>query len=256
MNNRKNYNSIVFLTTLSVYLGLVLVGGAVAPSVLAQAATTRDFNIKNEIVVEDDLDKKPNDITNEDAEEIQHVIDRGFIRESVLALLDDLKKLKQIEKYDGQQRFEIDFLFRSYEDSDKLKIDRLEAGGNNWIFTACDEPARVVEHHFDEITPSNFFSYDESLKAKVTNTNVKFLSENGELSLQITSKQGSPADAQNLAGFFNKVFAQGSSSADLKNYERVIYENTKAISENNQIFIVTRLPRGSIDSLLARKDAQ
>ena len=60
MSNRKNYNSIVFLTTLSVYLGLVLVGGA-TPSVLAQAATTRDFNIKNEIVVEDDLDKKPDD---------------------------------------------------------------------------------------------------------------------------------------------------------------------------------------------------
>src|ERR1044072_6651794 len=60
MSERKNYNSIVFLTTLSVYLGLVLVGG-VAPSVLAQAALTRDFDIKNEIVFEDGLDKKPDD---------------------------------------------------------------------------------------------------------------------------------------------------------------------------------------------------
>jgi hypothetical protein len=38
--------------------------------------------------------------------------------------------------------------------------------------------------------------------------------------------------------------------------EKVILENTKITFENNQVFIVTRLPRGSIDSLLAQKDAQ
>jgi|GEM_PF-873412 len=255
MSDRKNYNSIVFLTTLSVYLGLVLVGGA-TPSVLAQAATTRNFDIKNEIVVEDDLDKKPDDNINQDAEQIQNVIDSDFISGSVLALLDDLKRLKQIEKYDGRQRFEIDFAFRSYENSYKLKVDRLEAGGNRWVFTACEEPAYLIEHKFDGLTPFNFYDYDDSLKAKVTNTNVKFLSENGELSLQITSKQKSAEDAQKLAKFLNQVFAQGSSNDDLKNYEKLIYQNTKSTAENNQVFIVTRLPRGSIDSLLAEKNAQ
>jgi len=53
----KNYNSIVFLTTLSVYLGLVLVGGA--PQVFAYAATTKNFDIQHEIEVRDDLDNKP-----------------------------------------------------------------------------------------------------------------------------------------------------------------------------------------------------
>ena len=59
MSDRRNRNSIVFLTTLGVYLGLVLVGAT--PQVLAQAALTRDFDIRNEIVFEDDLDKKPDD---------------------------------------------------------------------------------------------------------------------------------------------------------------------------------------------------
>ena len=60
MNKRNNYNSIVFLTTLSVYLGLVLVG---APPILAHAAMTRHFDIQNEIEVKDDLDKNPDDET-------------------------------------------------------------------------------------------------------------------------------------------------------------------------------------------------
>jgi hypothetical protein len=59
MSEKKNHNSLIFITTLSVYLGLVLVGSS--PAVLAQAATTRLYDIRSEIVVEDELDKKPDD---------------------------------------------------------------------------------------------------------------------------------------------------------------------------------------------------
>ncbi len=59
MTTRKNYNSVIFLTTLSVYLGLVLVG-APAP-ILAQAALTSKLEIKNKIEKKDDLDNKPDD---------------------------------------------------------------------------------------------------------------------------------------------------------------------------------------------------
>ncbi len=53
----QNYNSIIFLTTLSVYLGLVLVSGT--PQVFAYAATTKNFEIQHEIEFKDDLDNKP-----------------------------------------------------------------------------------------------------------------------------------------------------------------------------------------------------
>ncbi len=60
MTNRKNYNSILFLT---VYLGLVLVGAT--PQVLAHAATNSFFDLRNEIEFKDDLDTKPDDIFSE-----------------------------------------------------------------------------------------------------------------------------------------------------------------------------------------------
>jgi hypothetical protein len=60
MTNRKNYNSILFLT---VYLGLVLVGAT--PQVLAHAATNSFFDLRNEIEFKDDLDTKPDDIFTE-----------------------------------------------------------------------------------------------------------------------------------------------------------------------------------------------
>jgi len=67
LNKRKNQNSILVLATLGVYLGLVLVGAT--PQVLAQAAMTRQFNVKDEVEVKDDLDKKPDTSITDDKSE-------------------------------------------------------------------------------------------------------------------------------------------------------------------------------------------
>ncbi len=58
MDKRSREHSLLFLTTLGVYLGLILVGST--PQVLAQAATTRIFDVRDEIEAKDDLDNKPN----------------------------------------------------------------------------------------------------------------------------------------------------------------------------------------------------
>jgi hypothetical protein len=60
LNSRKNQNSLLILTTLGVYLGLLVVGGA-APQTFAHSATTRNFELVDEIEVKDDLDNKPDD---------------------------------------------------------------------------------------------------------------------------------------------------------------------------------------------------
>jgi len=62
VEKRKGQNSILFLTTLGVYLGLVLVGAT--PQVLANAATTRSFDIRDEIEFQDKLDKDPDPIAD------------------------------------------------------------------------------------------------------------------------------------------------------------------------------------------------
>ncbi len=65
MQNKANHNSILLLTTLGVYIGLLLVG---APTgVLAQpAAMTRNFEISEEIVMRDELDNDPELSAEED----------------------------------------------------------------------------------------------------------------------------------------------------------------------------------------------
>ena len=57
MDKRKGQNSILFVATLGVYLGLMLAGAT--PQVLANAATTRTFDIKDEIEFQDKLDRDP-----------------------------------------------------------------------------------------------------------------------------------------------------------------------------------------------------
>jgi hypothetical protein len=64
LTTRKNQNSVLVLATLGVYLGLVLVGAT--PQVLAQAAMTRQFSVKDEVEVKDDLDKKPGSDVSDD----------------------------------------------------------------------------------------------------------------------------------------------------------------------------------------------
>lgn len=90
MNNCKNQNSILVLATLGVYLGLVLAGAT--PQVLAQAAMTRQFDVKDEIEVKDDLDKKPNRPVNDPAEIASSETDNKISR-SVQRFLAEFKTI-------------------------------------------------------------------------------------------------------------------------------------------------------------------
>ena len=60
------------------YLGLVLAGAT--PQVLAQAAMTRQFNVKDEVEVKDDLDKKPNKVTVDSLETASSETDNKITR--------------------------------------------------------------------------------------------------------------------------------------------------------------------------------
>ena len=63
MEKRKSQNSILFVATLGVYLGLMIAGAT--PQVLANAATTRSFDIKDEIEFQDKLDRDPDTLADE-----------------------------------------------------------------------------------------------------------------------------------------------------------------------------------------------
>jgi hypothetical protein len=193
----KNYNSIIFLTTLSVYLGLVLVGGA--PQVMAYAATTKNFDIQHEIEFKDDLDNKPDDPWADPKTEVNEQ-SRQFIRQYARLLSSSLKNYSP------------------------------EINGISYNLPG-------------EISKAIFPALDDNLI--------------GFLNLK--------ADKNGLAGKLNlksnnadsaRTFSDYSDSLDFyrrdsKNKtEKVVYENTKVTFENNQVFIITNLPRASIDSLI------
>lgn len=213
MSERKNYNSIVFLTTLSLYLGLVLAGGA-TPSVLAQAATTRNFDIKSEIVIEDDLDKKPDDEVSLESKTASGQSDRQFFEQYAKIVLATLGRNYSPESADldngiyvSYSSLEDDELFHDLFPTLRKEVV-IDAFGYTLDKDGIFAKFKLKSRFNEDISPV-FSSYVSNLNAL-------------------------RADARN-------------------ELENVVLKNTELTFENNQFFIVTRLPRASIDDLLAKK---
>jgi hypothetical protein len=247
MSKSKNYNSIVFLTTLSVYLGLVLSGGA-TPSVLAHSALTRDFDLKNEIIFEEDLDKKPDDEISENVEIIRKI----NIVEAISNFVSDLKKLESIGKFNPKEEriFSYQHWTKHYSETYSTSINREVS--NPWLETALSELISTA-------TPDYLHTISDRLPncdgTDCREYSVEIEATKDEFSINFTFTKSTAEKAKLAAEAFGKVFLE-QKDASKNTINLPIYENTKAISENNQVFIVTRLPRASIDSLIAQKDAR
>jgi len=233
MSNRKNYNSLVFLTTLSVYLGLVLVGGS-TPSVLAQAATTRDFNIKNEIVVEDDLDKKP---------------DEDLFAESLVELVKNLDKLSKSKKFDWEAKSSFTINHLSFSRSDNSPT--YEGGGllngnaTGFFDKAGVAIGRKLFRKKSDFGLGDFYSdYPEAVS-------FRFLVESKSFNVETQINLKSDEAAQSFAGLIEAYLSQASSFS--KSGAKIIAENTKSKADGTAVLLVTHLPRASIDDLLAKK---
>ena len=245
MNNRKNYNSIVFLTTLSVYLGLVLVGGAI-PTVLAQAALTRDFDIKNEIVFEDDLDKKPDD---------------DLFVSSIVNLVNELNKFSEQGIFDWNKKFKYQLDGLSFCESDNSPSFREPSPAESILILPESKDSQAYKK-IDEIFVSiarNLFNQATNLglgdfhSHKFDLITLSFESKTLEIEAEFESGNGKNARvfADELTNYLAEIT---SNSKAIK--EKIVAENTKITFENDQVFIITNLPRASIDALLAEKDAQ
>ena len=250
MTKGKNYNSIVFLTTLSVYLGLVLVGAT--PQVLAQAALTRNFDIQVEAEIKDDLDKKPDDYEGleKDIEKVGNL----NLAKSILDFISDLKKLESIGKL--QTGTDLNFSYKNWKTDFGTTVRSSQNSdiSNPWLETAVGQLAfAAAPPLFSEI--SDYTSNCEEEETTCREDSVKIEINSDELVLTYGFTKSTVEKAKIAAEKFNQLFVSKKDTAKETTVRR-IYENTKAVSENNQIFIVTRLPRGSIDSLLAKNAQQ
>lgn len=217
MTTRKNYNSIVFLTTLSVYLGLVLVG-APAP-VLAQQSHK---------------DKK-----------IQNVVSNDIYGTALLELVRQLEKLSKEGKYNQNEPINLDYQFRYFEKG-KAETAFICAGvkPNENVLKILDETAKNISRYLSEL---------ESVSSKRDEVFISPFAVSYSIDQSGLMIKTSRSDKENV-GFFRIHFEQEAVALKDESVAQ-IYENTKATSENNQVLIVTRLPRGSLDALIA-KDAQ
>jgi hypothetical protein len=250
VSNRKNYNSIVFLTTLSVYLGLVLVGGA-AP-VLAHSALTRDFDIKNEIEFKDNLDKKPDD----EKENLSDSVERYF--DKLESFIKDLRKLHSIGKFNlDYDKFQVERNHFSPCSENGLPLGFYEADAatkieNLWIVGATTDAVYRFEdwNDFSDCLSSDRFGKN---RAKVFSTKISY--DKAELKVELSTDKVSSQNAELLTKDFNQAFRLYELGKD-EVIIKELYKDTSFSFKNNQVFIVTCLPRAAIDELLAQKVAQ
>jgi hypothetical protein len=251
VSQRNKNNSIIFLTTLSVYLGLVLVGGASSP-VLAQAAMTRQFDVKNEIEFNDDLDKNPND---EELKILSYSIENYF--DELKAFIGDLEKLYSIEKFDlGYDTFTVSarrFTPCNFEGDPVLRRSEIsEKINNRWLAPAINDAAFNTEgwDFLADCAASDKFKNHKSAKTSA----IKINYDEAELVYEISVEKSSPQKAKLLSENLSRTLRLQEIDDD-EIIVKKLYENTSFKSENNQVFVVTRLPRGSLDEFF-KQDAK
>lgn len=247
MTKGKSYNRIVFFTTLSVYLGLVLVSGA--PMVLAQdnfsnfSQIRRDnkFICPNNGLVGDEIGKEINPFEYAFAETLIELIKTTDFR---------IKIVREIDR----KQVNLPFFFKQIEfvpyfDKKGELIDYdWEDKSSDWASAA--HAGQISELHSLFLTPLSDCSEPSKQKTVLNSSNIKI--DDKSLVSELIVNKASKQRADQLAGSLKQFFdSRASLSTDQAVKE--VYKNTQIRSKNNQVFIVTRLPRGSIDSLLARK---
>ncbi len=239
MSERKNYNSIIFLTTLSVYLGLVLVG-APAP-VLAQAALTSKIEVKDKIEKKDDLDNKP----DEDSESLQEIYAEKIFADFVK----DLQNLQARKRYSSieEKDFNVSrILLVNDSESDAENIPNIGVSSLNKVLV------KLLESLDDnQLRGLADFSWDTKFGVYPSAFDLKIYTNVSGVKLETYFKKATEQKASLLAERLNDEFISRVNKAE-DNFAKQIYENTKVTSFNNQVFITTQLPRGSLDALLTQ----
>ncbi len=243
MSQRNKNNSIIFLTTLSVYLGLVLVGGAASP-VLAQNPS---------LTFEERLGQDPElrRIVEECGKILPRIQRKGYgedialsysIDEFVNALIDLSAHSICLAPESFGYTSEISSASPKYLVSSFYRYKPMSKV--TWT-------SGVLTSHTTAIGNS----LPRTRKSGETYFQIDFELDKTTLSCIAKFKQDSVEQAKQTAELY-EISLKDWQVAKRNTPESAIYENTKISSENNQVFIVTRLPRGSLDKLLKNAKAE
>jgi len=244
LNNRKSQNPIIALATLGVYLGLLLAGAT--PGVLAQqAALTKEFNLKDEAGRKDDLDKKPDDERSPVTTSVQIYL------EDVEYFLTSLGRLQSKGKFDlAKDRF-------SVAKSAALPCVAANKAGrytpakfdltNESMRPALEYFSRGMEYGYSlgDCLANNEFNGVEAVDSRFS-----YALDGKAFNVNVAVKKQSPQIALDLIRELESTIRLYD-TPDITKVRKAVIANTKFLSDNDQVTIITRLPRGSLDSLLA-----
>jgi len=160
---------------------------------------------------------------------------------SVVRLVEELNRLSKQGNFDWSSvlKFEIEGLSFSERGDTPSYLGSGDLGKAQK--TVEDSALALARHIFikkAQIGLGDFYSHQ---------IDYKFTLENDTLAISAVLKDlgDSPISVKGLTVYFEK-FASASSS----DRGKIVADHTEVTAQNDQIFIVTRLPRGSIDSLL------
>lgn len=248
MSKNKSYNSILFLTTLSVYLGLVLVGAS--PSVLAQqAALTSKFEIQKEVEFENDLDKNP-----EEDESIDHYFLIRFDG-AVNNFVEDLRKLRNQRKYKFGNQEEI-IVGSNYT----YCADNIVNASSSYVVSWISDELERLKKDLDVVNGKEFKQLPSFIETAMDakgnilckEFGLEFSVDKTELKIKVSFTQDSAQKATIISENLNASFLTKAVNAQ-QSITKDFYHNTKAKAENQYISVITTLPRGSLDALVRSK---
>lgn len=234
----------MILTTLGVYLGLLVVGGA-APQTFAHSATTRNFELVDEIELKDDLDNKPDD-------------ERSPVHMSLQNYLQDIEVFfARLGRLKGSGKFDLENDDFEVAQSTQLPCVAANRTGSYTAakFELRNESLRSTLESFSKLLTDGYSLADCLPNARfgdteATNSKFDFKLDKTGFFVHVSVKKRSPQDAAYLASDLAKTYAR-LKSVEPSAGRLAIYEATTFKSQNDQVFIVTRLPRAGLDPLLA-----
>lgn len=243
MRERKSQNTALLIATLGVYLGLVLAGAA--PQVLANAALTKQFNVRDEIEFKDDLDNKPDD-------------PRSPVTVSVKIYLEDVENfLTSLGRLQAQGKFDISKDAFDIAQATLLPcVDSNLAGRYTPIrFDTTSESSRPPLEYLSRgmvygYSLGDCIATNEFRDITAADSRFNFKLDDSDFLVSVTVKKGSPQRALELQRELASVLALYSAQTAAPLRKKII-DNTRFRAESDQLLITLRLPRGSLPSLLA-----
>lgn len=241
-SRNKNQNSLIVLATLGVYFGLMLAGAT--PQVLASAAMTRQFDVKDELEFKDELDTIPDD-------------ERSPVTDSVRVYLQDIEYFLA-NLADVQSRGGFDPRKDTFSIAQNTLLPCVASNfAGRYTPIRLDSSSQASRKLLEYLSREMVYGYslgdciDNGEFSGVSAVDSRFTVDldRRDLSIVITVKKQSPQRASELARQLESTLRLYSVRTDSRLGQAVI-RNTSFKTLKDQVLVVTRLPRAGLASLL------